>query len=299
MRSRSVRILVASSGLVAVLGVGLFLLQCSSAVCGNGIKEDSEQCDNGVKNGTTGNNCSASCQSISIPRATLQISYSRLNVTSDGITSYPAPTCNDLGIANAQIVVAGPQPDTKLVPCSQTSTTYDPIMPGMYQATITLLDSAGVALTKPKTSMMTDVQIGAPVVISMDFAEADYLKPYTGTLYLVPSWGPTNLQCAPAKVTKEGLLLVKSGTATPATGMTVLGRKLDGTLDTCFTPSSSTTFERIDNLPWGAYDLTILGYQGSDLSNCGRFHIFVGIGVATPTLKLSSNVNDPDAGSCP
>jgi len=299
MRSRSLRFLLASSGVVAVLGVAVLLLHCGGAVCGNGVKETGEQCDNGAQNGMTGSNCSATCTGVSIPRASLQVSYSRLNVTSDGYTNYPAPTCNDLGIANAQIVIAGPMPDTKLVPCSQTSATWDPITPGMYQATITLLDAQGVALTKPRTSLMTDVQIGTPTVISLDFAEADYLKSYKGTLYLVPSWGTVGTQCATASVTQEGLRLVKSGTNTPVAGMTVGGRKLDGTLASCFSPSAGTSFERIDNLPWGAYDLAVLGYQGGTLSHCGLFHVFVGIGIATPTLQLASVTSDPDAGACP
>jgi hypothetical protein len=294
------KLFLSAFALVSVGVSALIIAPACGSVCGNGVVESGEQCDNGMNNGTQGNNCNSSCQSVSVPRASLVVSYQRLKVTVDGVSNYASPTCTDLGIANAKITLSGPQADMVTIDCSQTTKSWDPIMPGMYTATIQLFDSTGNAVTKPKTSMPMDVQIGAPVQLQFTFDVTDYLRTdYQGVFYFVPSWGTEGTYCLAAGVTVESVTMTADGASAPLTLVTDAGHKLDGTgAANCFSPSAAMTFEKVLNVPWGYYTLKLVGSDASG-GFCHSFHVFAGIGVGTPTYQLVAPMAGGDAGACP
>ena len=80
---------------VLLLGIGAAVVECTGgAVCGNGTKEDGEDCDHGATNGAAGDTCSAACKSIAAPpHASIQVFYTRLKVdVGDSYPNYPAPS---------------------------------------------------------------------------------------------------------------------------------------------------------------------------------------------------------------
>lgn len=278
---------------VLLLGIGAAVIECTGAVCGNGVKEADEQCDNGMLNGTQGNGCSAQCTLTSIARASLVVSYSRLNVSVASYPNYPAPTCMDLGIAKAHLVLTGPAPQDLTADCGNPFS-FDPIAPGTYQATLTLVDSTGAPVTKPVTSAMIDVQVAStPTMLNLTFETTDYLKTYTGNFDFMASWGGDNLGCSQATpaVTKQTITMTLPGSTTPVAMMTNDGESLDGTPFTCFQPAAAPKYQEVKMMPWGHYDLTITGESGPPgpkmTTYCQKFDVFVGVGVATPTYALT------------
>jgi cysteine-rich repeat protein len=287
---------------VLLCGVGAAVMECgSSAVCGNGVMEGNEQCDNGALNGTPGNPCSATCTLVSVQRASLTVTYERLHVVTADYPSFPAPTCADLGIDKAHLVLDGPAPQDVSMSCG-TNFSFDPIMPGTYQATVTLLDVNGAALTKPVKSMMVATDVGQSPTIDIVFQTTDYLKTYTGNFDFVPWWGTLNTACAAASVNKQTLTMTLPGSTTPVAMMTNDGMKLDGTQGNCFT-GTDTMPQEVKSMPWGHYDLVVTGKVGGTVSFCRKFDIFVGVGVAVPTydLVVTPPMADADGGAatCP
>lgn len=271
--------------------VGAGVIQCTGSVCGNGVKESGEQCDNGKLNGTAMNGCSATCQLTSIARARLQVSYTRVDVQVASYPDFPIPTCMDLGIAKAHLVLTGPAPQDVTADCGNPFT-FDPIMPGTYQATLTLVDAQGAPVTKPVTSAMIDVPVAAqPTTLNLTFEMSDYLKSYMGNFDFLASWGADNTTCSQAspKVEKQTITMTLPGSSTPVMMMTNDGESLDGTPFTCFDPMAAPKYQEVKMMPWGHYDLTITGQAGAPLavSYCQKFDVFVGVGVATPTYSLT------------
>jgi cysteine-rich repeat protein len=290
-----------------LLGVAtLAVVQCSdSAVCGNGVKEGSEQCDNGAMNGTPGNGCSSQCKLVSIPRAMVNVSYYRLK---DESPNFTGSTAMDLGIDHAHVVLDGPTPADETWSSNMNSNQYV-VSPGSYQATITLFDAAGNALTNPVKTMMQSVDVPNMIFLSVDFHMADFLKQdYMGTLYIDPNWGQSGTGCNDASpaVQMESVTLLKMNGA-PVAGMTLDGKAstplhaLDGTPGACFSRSSDDLFEKVPNLPWGHYQLTIVGkVAGGTIGYCFKTDdIFVGPGADAPTYEILVPAAGSDAGACP
>src|SRR5438874_1896301 len=98
---------------VLLVGVGAAVIECTgNDPCGNGVKDDGEDCDHGVLNGGLGDTCSSSCKSIAGPaHASIQVYYTRLKVdVGDSYPNYPSPSCKELGIDKAHLVLTGPTP---------------------------------------------------------------------------------------------------------------------------------------------------------------------------------------------
>jgi hypothetical protein len=291
---------------VLLVGVGAAVLECgsSASVCGNGVKEDGEQCDNGMTNGAAGNNCSTECKAVGIPRASLQVFYTRLKPSVGAYPNFPSPSCKDLGVSEtkaAHVVLEGPTPKDEIWPCNMISGSYDGVEPGTYQSTVTLLDDAGNPVTKPVKSMMVDVKIGgAASNLMVTFAESDYLRTdYKGNFDFRLSWGQSGKLCADVGLTMEQLTLVRPGSSTPVTDLTKGGHKLDGTSYACFVKTPTMDYEEVPSLPWGHYDLYVNGTMGGAATFCQKFDVFVGIGVATPTYDLIVSPASTDGGACP
>jgi hypothetical protein len=276
---------------VLLVGIGAAVIECSGGnLCGNGVKDDGEDCDHGANNGAQGDTCSAACKSVAgPPHASIQVFYQRLKVdVGDAYPNYPAPSCKDLGVMNAHLVLTGPSPADVMLPCSTTSMQWDPVTPGTYQAAITLLDANGKAVTKTAMSTMVDVQVGNQTNINVAFVVGDFLNSYTGNFDFVAQWGAANKKCADVtpNVIMETLKLVPQGQTIPVPSMTTTNHKLDGTPGSCFTPGTPA-YEEAAGLPWGYYDFTITGQvAGGVTAYCKKFTVFTGPGVANPTYDL-------------
>jgi hypothetical protein len=291
--------------LIAIAAVTLAattLVQCSSStpVCGNGVVETGEQCDNGPANGMTGSNCTADCRLQGVAIASVQVYYSRLR---DEVPGFDGTSCLDLQVDKAHVVLDGPTPKDELWPCSMNSALYGNVMPGTYRATITLLDASGQPITNPVETAMKDVQAAAtPVNLTINFHQSDFIKQdYTGALDFNPKWAKADSSCDKANppVTLEGVTL-KTPMGQLVAGMTTQGHKLDGTFGSCFSETTTEMFERIPDLPWGHYNLTLTGkVSGGGLGYCRRFDVFVGPGVANTTYQLVVDPANADAGACP
>jgi hypothetical protein len=281
-----------------LVGVGAAVLECSSGVCGDGMKNGDEQCDKGPDNGVAGSGCSLDCKLMGIPRAQVQVSFELLRSEAPG---FGGSTCKDLGADKWTLHLEGPTTDDKTLPCLQPSELYGAVMPGTYQATITLLDVNGAPVSKPVMTAMMDVQLDQMITLNYDFKQGDFLKQdYTGALYFNTYWGGQNVSCAAASpaVTNQALKMVRHSDGMTVPGMTVGGLKLDGTYGACV--SIAAPQQVMGMLPWGHYDLSVYGQDASTaVSYCKQFDIFVGVGTATGIYGLVVDPASTDGGACP
>jgi len=301
-----------AGALVSLGAAALVLSHCGGSVCGNGKVETGEQCDQGARNGMSGVGCTAECKLSSVITAKLQVSWARLKETVGAYPNYPDGTCAALGIDKVRVAIDGPSAESVDLPCAmQNALTRDPVTPGMYTVTITMLDASGTAISKPKASMPTDVQAtGQATNISVELSKDDYVKQdYTGTLYFLPNWGASGGTCAAQSVGQTSVRLTPRGSSTPVMKMTstMPARLLDGTPTGCFVPMGNDLTEKAPTLPWGHYDMTITGTKTTSAQGtidfCGKYDVFVGPGVANPSFQLvvaSTGAGaDGGAGACP
>jgi cysteine-rich repeat protein len=292
-----------------VLGAGLVisLVECSSAECGNGVKEGSEQCDNGSMNGAMGNGCSKTCMLVSIPRAMVELDVSLLVNEGPGYTAGASPT--DLGIGTIHVMLSGPDAKDEMWKPSMQSNQWVGVTPGTYQATVTLLDSNMMPLTNAVTSTSGMVASPGSLNLKVNFKQSDFLKQdYKGPLYVSPNWGALNTSCTDAnpQVSQESIRVIDPSGAFVA-GMTVVGsaamneHNLDGTYGACFYQMGLNLFEKVDNLTWGHYQVVIEGKDASGtVAYCAKApDLFVGPGVSNPTYQVVVTAADADLGACP
>ena len=303
------RLFVFLSTTILVGGLVTALVQCNDASCGNGVKEGSEQCDNGSMNGVTGNDCSKQCTLVSIPRAQVELDVSYLVNEGPGYTAGAAPS--DLGIGMIHVVLSGPTPEDEMWKPTMASNQWVGVTAGTYQATVTLLDANGAALTNPVMSMSGMVAVPGMLKLAINFKQSDFLKQdYTGPLYISPNWGALDGTCTGAvpPVEMESIqVLTMAGAA--VTGMTLVGNpgtnehNLDGTYGACFdkTQTSLNLFEKVPSLTWGHYQVIIRGKAAGGVeAYCTKApDLFVGPGVQNPTYEVVVPAANADMGACP
>ena len=294
------------ASVIVLGGLAAALFQCSKEECGNGVKEGSEQCDNGAMNGAMGNGCSAMCTLVSIPRASIELDVQLLMLEAPG---YVNSSVNDLGIGTFHVVLNGPETHDETWMSTKQSAQWVGVPAGDYQATVTAIDAMGNPLTNPVQSMMGHVDIPGMLVLKVNFHQSDFIKQdYTGTLYVSPNWGGLNGTCMSASVAQESIeLRTKAGVLVP--GMTLIGspgtaeHNLDGTYGPCFdkTMASLQLFEKVPNLTWGHYQIILRGKDaGGAVTYCKKVDdVFVGPGIQNPTNEVLVSAADADMGPCP
>lgn len=266
------------------------------AVCGNNVQEEGEACDRGAMNGVENSGCSTSCTIAPLNVAGVQIFVSRLK---DEAMGYSGASCSDLGATKQHVVLEGPKGFDQTWDCTMSSYLTADTTPGEYKVTVTLLDSAGAALTKAVTSSTVTAEKGKMVNLAVNFAQSDFIKQdYKGKLFFKPEWGAaaTNCSMASPAVTGYGVTLRDTNGQLVA-GMSTASRALDGTSAPCYVPPATGTAEAVENLAWGHYDLTFTGYAGAQLAFCKTFDVFNGPSVANPTYDLVVTSADADAGA--
>ncbi len=307
-----------AAGAALCAGAALFTIDCggdAGPTCGNGVVESGEQCDDGAKNGTAGDACSSSCNSISIAKVQLNITWSLFAYLEPMPPGYQAPACSDFGATKIHLQLVGPTQtdgvdsfDTSL-DCEKHSQGFPdptlcmrdatgrcmPLPAGVYQATGTLLRDDGLAVSNAvsTTKISARPSLGAPVILPIDFEPGDILNPQlTGTFKFHVGWGAMGVKCADAKVTKESIVML-DGTGHPVLTMTKDGTRLDGTPGNCYTPmivNGVLQPQEIDNLTWGRYSIAV---YSPDAGFCAMQPLFVNPGQNPVTYDLVAMVAPP------
>lgn len=309
------------SALLPALSLSVVLLSFAACggdpVCGNGVKETGEDCDHGAKNGTADDNCSASCRSISIPRIELRASWSLLT---NAVPGYRGTTCTSVGAASAHLVISGAIALDETLPCAdgqEVISTYCATPPdggtcttrlpaGDYQATVTLLDAQGQPVTKPVSSPMTTAVTGTDTNLVAAFTMSDFLRQdYTGAVLFTTTWGDSTASCERAQppVDHQAFTLVDVDRNPIAAGTkTDQGSPLDGSEALCFTPTGAQVGEKVSDLPWGPYTLTVVGSSQGTTAYCGQFSLFVGPGDTNRAFSVvvpAASIDDGAGAGCP
>jgi cysteine-rich repeat protein len=294
------------ASVIVIGGLTAALMQCSKEECGNGVKEGSEQCDQGAMNGVAGSGCSANCTLATIDRASVEVDVQLLMQEAPG---YVNASVNDLGIGFFHVVLNGPAMHDEQWMSTKQSAQYVGVPAGDYQATVTALDRNMNPLTNPVMSMMAHVNIPGMIVLKVNFHQGDFIKQdYKGTLYVSPNWGALNGTCSGASVAQESIEL-RTMAGAPVAGMTLVGAQqmplhnLDGTYGTCFdkTQGMLMLFEDVPNLTWGHYQVILRGKDaGGAVAFCKKVDdVFVGPGIQNPTNEIIVPAADADMGPCP
>lgn len=247
------------------------------AVCGNGVAEEGEACDDG--NDRDDDACSNSC----VVQDTLdaQVSWTILATEYAGVFAEFSETCGGVAADEIELSFTGPMVFAERMDCSYLNTPIRALLPGDYTIEAILYDTedGSVQLTNGETNASFTIAEGQveAAAVTLDFGFADFLGSYVGTYYFSITWD--GLSCAEAGVSEQVLLLERDGL--PLQGVTDNGDEIDGsTPGTCRTEEFA---QAIASLPWGPAIMTIKGLddEGTVIYE-GAFDTFVGAGLSNP-----------------
>jgi cysteine-rich repeat protein len=276
-----VRRLAAGAGLVLAAGALAAAWSCGSdspPVCGDGVVEGSEQCDDGNADET--DQCRA-CVSYTPARTIIKWSFN-----ADAAPGFTTDGCTDVGATRVRVDLSGPTTTSKDAPCPDRQVAFDGLPAGMYTAAVTPLDEASQALVSaPATATFTATDASNTteehaVVVPPEA----WSRPMTGTFYFVLRWG--GMACAAPVATQTvtmrimGVPVNRSTTTTPV-------YKLDGSQSVACVMSSTGMAEAATMLPFGHAQIEVVGRNSGGVEQYrGTFETFVGAGVANPVITV-------------
>jgi cysteine-rich repeat protein len=273
---------LAIAGALALVGCG------GSSVCGNGVAESGEQCDDG--NTLDEDGCSSTCQQQET--RDVQIIWTMITKEVAGFSE----TCTGVSAAKIRLDITGPMPSTRDVDCNYSQTTVRALAPGDYEVKGTLLDSMDRPLTRGLSTVafvIPQAPTGSPVQATVDFAMDDFLRTdYQGDWFYKLSWaGALTCSTAVPPVLKTSIRLERDGQAI----VSGKGVTIDG-----LTPTDCIEGEHapaINKLPWGPADLIVTGLDASGTPRFREtFTTFIGAGIVNPALAYDVDSLAPDAG---
>jgi cysteine-rich repeat protein len=275
--------------------LALFAAGCGSSVCGNGVLESGEQCDDG--NLIDGDGCSSTCRA----EATID-TYIHWSFVATEYPFFTGETCDGLGAAKVELTLTGPKPKTQSVDCSFGQYRFQSLPQGSYDVRAVLYDGAGAAMTQGLTTA-SFVASGATQDVAIDFSYEDFITPHRGTYYFATSWGGAARcnQAAP-HVVKERVRLERDGVALTDSGglvaKTLDGLPIDGSVAGACHDGGSGGDQDVRDLLWGPAMITVSGEDGNGtLLFSKTFATFVGAGLGNPTADLDVPSLLPDAGA--
>jgi cysteine-rich repeat protein len=271
-------------------------LQCGSEadpVCGNGVVESGEQCDDG--NTDNADFCRNTCIQ-NLPDtldATIQWAFNK-----NAAPQFDTDGCLDMGVSRVEVTIAGPETRTLDESCALRQVVFLDLAGGTYVATLLALDSDGNLMTtapREATFVVTTLDVAVEVVIGYE----DWLGDYTGTFFFRTAWGGADCAAAAPPVAQHRLLLEREGG--PLSGLvTDVGDPIDGSAPgPC--RSNQTAMEEFPQsallVPWGPAEFTVVGVDTTGVEQFREtFATFVGAGVNNPEMLFDVNSLAPDAG---
>lgn len=260
-------------------------------VCGNGVPETGEQCDDG--NTRDDDACSNMCRSRATNDA--QVVWTLVSQELPGFNE----TCGGVMASEIELHLVGPGTDvTERSACSDGQRFFVALADGEYTVNGRLYDSAGAAVTTG-VAQTTFAVTGADVSATLDFPYADFTRQYMGDYFFRVRWAGADM-CAAAlpPVTQHVLRLERGGVA--LAGMTNNGDPIDGSAPGMCRDAATTVNQfpqSINDLPWGPAEMTVEGLDATGTPQFREtFPTFVGAGLANPELQLDVNSLAPDAG---
>jgi cysteine-rich repeat protein len=272
-------------------------------VCGNGKIERGEDCDDGDRNGTPGDGCSATCTYVLLHPTTVQVAWHINYMAAPMFSDEACYTVVDPGFqAVVKLSFAGMSQFSGEGACNDGSKMFvdqpvHPLPPGDYTVTAKLVERSTTEerdLTSEVTTKVSALD-GEQVDALVNFPSDKFVHSYTGDLFFTTaSWGDTGgsvrNSCAGAGINKVRLWLRRRGSVVP--GAQTVGQPaiaLDGSMIIdCHTPTGSSDSYHVQALDWGNYEVVVGGYQGGNLVFCGPSPVFVGAGGANPTYQLTT-----------
>jgi cysteine-rich repeat protein len=264
------------------------LTGCGGSVCGNGVPEKGEQCDDG--NLVDDDACSNAC--VAAPTRDTFIHFIPLIAT-----QFPgySETCGGLDIDEVEVVVTGPASSTQRVDCALGQVVVPRLPAGQYTATARAFDAGGAAMSQGLASTTFTVGNTFPLEVQLDWPYEDFTRDYTGTFYFQIFWGGSGT-CAGAlpPVTRQRVRLERDGH--PLAGMTDAGDPINGAPGDCRDGNAARS-QAVVGLPWGPAQITLTGEDaGGEAVFRGTFETFVGADLSNPVMRFEVPSLLPDAG---
>ncbi len=261
------------------------------AVCGNGIPEEGEQCDDGNQINT--DSCTNSCI---IPQPQTNDVIVKWEFNKEAAPQFSADGCLDMGASRVVVELVGagePRMGEEL--CSLRQVTFIDLDTGVHTARISVLDADGNLLTNDvveSTFMVTGGRQEHEVVIGFD----EWRNDYTGTFYFRLAWGGSDCNVAAPPVTQHRLRLEVGGDVVDL--LTDVGDRVDGTMPGPCRSLDEQFPQSVLMVPWGPAVFTVSGLDsGGEVQFRETFDTFVGAGVNNPEMEFDVNSVTPDAGA--
>jgi cysteine-rich repeat protein len=266
----------------------LALAGCGGSVCGNGVPEPGEQCDDGnlVDDDACSNRCAAA------PTRDTFVRFQPLIAT-----QFPGfnESCGGLDIEDVEVTVAGPVTRTQRVDCALGQVVVPRLPAGSYTATAVAYDAAGAPLSRGLAQTTFTVGDTFPLQVQLDWPWEDFIRAYTGTFFFQALWAGSGT-CAGAAppVARQRVRLEREGR--PLVGMTDAGDPINGAPGAC-RDGNAALAQFVLGLPWGPAQITLTGEDESGTPAFqATFDTFVGADISNPVMRFDVPSILPDAG---